>query len=83
MTTKFEDKCLGVSTSTQGILSVWSRIYKDGRSPSLIVRDGMDTYCVVKEVPLVVRESLITLAVNVYEAMSYNQGIIAKMNATV
>ena len=72
MTTKFEDKCLGVSTSTQGILSVWSRIYKDGRSPSLIVRDGMDTYCVVKEVPLVVKGSLITLAVNAYEATKMN-----------
>lgn len=75
MTAKFEDRCIGVSTSTQGILSVWSRIYKDGRSPSLIVRDGMDTYCVVKEVPLVVKGSLTTLAINAFEAMTHNQGL--------
>jgi hypothetical protein len=81
MTAKFEDRCLGVATSTQGILSVWSRIYKDGRSPSLIVRDGLDVYCVVKEIPVMVRGSLTTLAINAFETMSYNQGLIAKMNA--
>ena len=81
MAVKFEDRCLGVSTSTQGIVSVWSRNYKDNRSPSLIIRDGMDTYCVVKEIPLVVRGSLITLAVSAWENMTHNQSIIAKMNA--
>lgn len=81
MAVKFEDRCLGVSTSTQGIVSVWSRNYKDNRPPSLIVRDGMDTYCVVKEIPLVVRGSLVTMAVNAWEAMNYNQSLLAKINA--
>lgn len=81
MAVKFEDHCLGVSTSTQGIVSVWSRNYKDNRSPSLIIRDGMDTYCVVKEIPLVWKGSLVTMAVNAFEAMTHNQSLIAKMNA--
>ena len=81
MAVKFEDRCLGVSTSTQGIISVWSRDYKDNRSPSLIIRDGMDTYCVVKEIPLVVRGSLVTMAINAFEAMTHNHSLVAKMHA--
>lgn len=81
MAVKFEDRCIGISTSTQGIISVWSRNYKDNRSPSLIVRDGMDTYCVVTEIPPVVRGSLVTLAVNAWEAMTHNQSLVAKINA--
>jgi len=84
MTVKFEDKGLGVSAGTMGILIVYSRIYADRRPDSLIVRDGIDTFCVVKEVPVkLINDSLIGLAVRTYEGMTKNGSIIAKMNATV